>query len=77
MLKRFDTVIQELEKQNEEGEYPSPIHLPEKLRQAQLLRTEVKAALERLAEDDGLKRVNLTDNDASNQVSLAAAALLR
>lgn len=64
LLKRVDTVIQELEKQNEEGEYSSPVHLPEKLRQTQLLRTEVKAALARLAEDDGLKRVNLTDSDA-------------
>jgi transposase len=64
LLKRVDTVIRELEKQNEEGEYPSLVHLPNKLRQAQSLRTEVKAALARLAEDDGLKRVNLTDSDA-------------
>ena len=64
LFKRVDTVIQELEKQNEEGEYSSPVHLSERLRRAQLLRTEIKAALERLAEDDGLKRVNLTDSDA-------------
>lgn len=64
LLERTDTVIQELEKQNEAGDDPSPVHLPEKLRQAQFLRTEVKAAMERLAEEDGLKRVNLTDADA-------------
>jgi len=57
-------VIQELEKQNEAGDDPPPVHLPEKLIQAQLLRTEVKAAMERLAEEEGLKRVNLTDGDA-------------
>ncbi|MFC1976952.1 IS1182 family transposase [Chloroflexota bacterium] len=64
LLKRTDRVIHELEKQNEAGDDPPPVHLPEKLRQAQLLRTEVKAAMERLAEEEGLKRVNLTDGDA-------------
>jgi transposase len=64
LLKRTEAVIQELEKQNEEGDYPPPVHLPEKLRQTQLLHTEVKAAIEHLAEEDGLKRINLTDNDA-------------
>ena len=29
LLKRTETVIQELEKQNEEGDYPPPVHLPE------------------------------------------------
>jgi len=64
LLKRVDTVILELEKQNEEGDTQPTVHLPEKLRQSQLLRTEVKAAMQRLAKEDGLKRVNLTDNDA-------------
>jgi transposase len=64
LLKRVDTVILELEKQNEEGDTPSTVRLPEKLRQSQLLRTEVKAAMERLAKEDGLKRINLTDSDA-------------
>ena len=64
LLKRVDTVILELEKQNEEGEIPPTIHLPQKLRKAQSLRAEVKAAMERLAEEDRLKRVNLTDSDA-------------
>lgn len=64
LLKRTEVVIQELERQNEEGDYPPPVHLPEKLRQTQSLHTEVKAAIERLAEEDGLNRINLTDNDA-------------
>lgn len=63
LLKRTEAVIQELERQNEEGDYPPPVHLPEKLRKTQLLHTEVKAAIERLTEEDGLKRINLTDND--------------
>lgn len=64
LLKRTDMVIKELEKQNEAGDDPPPVHLPEKLRQAQFLRAEVKAAMGRLTEEDGLKRVNLTDGDA-------------
>ena len=64
LLERTDTVIEELEKQNEAGDDPPPIHLPEKLRQAQLLRTEVKTAMERLAAENGLERVNRTDSDA-------------
>ena len=63
LLERTDTVIEELEKQNEAGDDPLPIHLPEKLRQAQLLHTEVKTAMERLSAEGKLKRVNLTDSD--------------
>jgi len=64
LLERTDTVIEELEKQNEAGNDPAPIHLPEKLNRARLLRTEVKTAMERLAAENGLERVNLTDKDA-------------
>jgi len=64
LLKRTDMVIHKLEKQNETGDDPPPVHLPEKLKQTQLLRTEVKAAMERLTGEEGLKRVNLTDGDA-------------
>jgi hypothetical protein len=70
LLERTDTVIEELEKQNEAGNDPAPIHLPEKLRQARLLRTEVKTAMERLAAENGLERVNLTDSDAKFVKSL-------
>jgi transposase len=64
LLERTETVIEELEKQNEAGDDPPPIHLPEKLRQTQVLRTAVKTAIERLAAESGLERINLTDNDA-------------
>lgn len=63
LLERTDKVIEELEKQNEASDEPSPIHLPEKLRQAQLLHTEVKNAMARLSVEDKLKCVNLTDSD--------------
>jgi hypothetical protein len=65
LLERTDTVIEELEKQNEAGDDPAPVHLPEKLKRVQLLRTEVKAAMERLEAEDGVERVNLTDSDAN------------
>jgi len=65
LLERTDTVIQELEKENESGNDPPPVHLPEKLRRAEHLRTEVKAAMERLTEEETLKKVNLTDGDAN------------
>jgi len=64
LLERTENVIEELEKQNETGDDPPPIHLPEKLRQAQVLRTEVKTAIERLAAKSRLEKINLTDNDA-------------
>jgi transposase len=64
LLERTETVIEELEKQNEAGDDPPPVHLPEKLRQAQVLRTEVKNAIERLAAESRLEKINLTDNDA-------------
>jgi hypothetical protein len=53
-----------LEKQNEAGADPPPIHLPEKLRQTQVLHTEVKNTVEWLAAESRLERVNLTDNRA-------------
>jgi transposase len=64
LLERTETVIEALEKQNEAGDDPPPVHLPEKLRQDQVLRTEVKNAIERLAAESRLEKINLTDNDA-------------
>ena len=43
---------------------PPPPHLPQALAQAQRLKTEVKAAMGRLAAEEGGRRINLTDNDA-------------
>lgn len=63
LLGRTEEAIWELEKENEEGRDPAPIHLPEKLRDAERLRKEVKAAIEELEEQDK-KETNLTDRDA-------------
>ena len=63
LLERVEEAINDLEKQNEVGnDQPSP-RLPEQLKQAEQLRTEIKAAMKRLA-DENIKRVNLTDGDA-------------
>lgn len=61
LLERTEKVIQELEKENEVGSDPTPVHLPEKLRQAEQLRKEVKAAMEVLEVEAGSKKINLTD----------------
>jgi len=45
LLQRTETAIQELEKENEANADPAPAHLPEKLRHVQLLRAEVKDAM--------------------------------
>ena len=63
LLARTENVIQELEKENEEGKGPVPVHLPEKLRRAEQLRVEVKAAMEVLAIEAGQKNINLTDGE--------------
>lgn len=64
LLERTEKVIQELEKENEAGNDTPPAHLPEKLRKAKQLRTEVKAAMEQLAED-GKGKINITDREAN------------
>ena len=62
LLERTEKVIQELEKENETETAPVPVHLPEKLRKAEQLRSEVKAAMEQLAAE-GQKNINLTDRE--------------
>jgi transposase len=64
LLERTEKIIKELEKENEAGNDPAPVHLPEKLRKTEQLRTEVKAAMEELAEE-GRERINLTDGEAN------------
>lgn len=64
LLERVETRIRELERENEAENDPPPQHLPDALAKAELLRAEVKAAMERLAAEDGRKRINLTDGDA-------------
>jgi transposase len=63
LLERTEQRIEELEKENEAGLDPTPVHLPEKLQQAEKLRSEVKNALEKLAEEEEGKHLNLTDGD--------------
>jgi transposase len=63
LLERTEKIIRELEKENEMGNDPAPVHLPEKLRKAEQLRVEVKAAMKALAEEEGRKSINLTDGD--------------
>jgi transposase len=63
LLERTEKTIRELEKENEEGNDPAPVHLPEKLAKAEQLRVEVKAAMMEL-EEEGRKRINLTDKNS-------------
>jgi transposase len=61
LLERTDKRIEELEKENESGQGPAPVHLPEKLRQVEQLRAEVKKALDKLVDVEEDKHLNLTD----------------
>lgn len=63
LLERTEKTIRELEKENEEGKDPAPVHLPAKLAKAGKLRSEVKAAMKEL-EEEGRKRINLTDKES-------------
>jgi transposase len=63
LLERTEKTIHELEKENEEGKDPAPVHLPAKLAKAEKLRSEVKAAMKEL-EEEGRKRINLTDKES-------------
>jgi transposase len=64
LLERTEQAIEKLEQENEFGDDPPPLHLPENLKQAQHLEQEVKAALANLALE-GRKSINLTDTDAN------------
>ena len=61
---RTDTAIGELESQNEGGDDPTPPRLPTELQRAQTLRERIQHAMNRLAQDGRLARVNLTFEDA-------------
>ena len=64
LLDRTETAIAELEAQNEGGDDPPPPRLPQQLRRAEGLRAQVRTAMERLTNEEGAVRVNLTDGDA-------------
>jgi len=63
LLEKTEAAIKDLEEQNETGNDLPPAYLPKELAQAQRLRAEVKAAMEKLT-IEGEKRVNLSDGDA-------------
>ena len=64
LLKRTEKAIEELEKENEFSKDASPVHLPKKLRQAEQLKAEIKAAMSVLAQEEDGKKINLTDPEA-------------
>ena len=64
LLDRAEAPIAELEAQNEGGNDPPPPKLPDQLKRALGLRDQVRAAIDRLANETGVVRVNLTDGDS-------------
>ena len=64
LLNRTEAAIAELEAQNEGGDDPPPPRLPEELQTAKKLQQRVKDAMKHLAQQEKMKRVNLTDEDA-------------
>ena len=64
LLAKTVGAIGDLEAQNQGGNDPPPPRLPAELQQAQVLRERIQHAMNRLAQDNRLTRVNLTDNDA-------------
>ncbi len=63
-LQRVEDRIRELEHENEAENDPPPQQLPDELTKAESLKAKVKAAMKRLAAEEGRKRINLTDGDA-------------
>ena len=64
LLGRLEGAIDELEAQNEAGDEPAIGDLPEELHDRQVLRDQVRETVRRLADRDGQKYINLTDQDA-------------
>ena len=64
LLVKTEAAIGDLEAQNEGGDDPPPPRLPAELLQAQVLRERIQHAMNHLAQDQSLRRVNLTDEDA-------------
>jgi transposase len=64
LLERTDKAIEEMEVQNEKQDALPLPKLPEELQRAQTLRQQIKDAMSHLEQNSGLKRVNLTDEDA-------------
>jgi transposase len=64
LLNRTEAAISELEAQNEGGDDSSVPRLPEELQSAKKLQQRVRDAINHLAQQEKMKRVNLTDEDA-------------
>jgi transposase len=64
LLKRTEKAIAALEAENATGGDAPPPRLPEALVEQRVLRQQVKAALEQVREEEGPRRVSLTDPDA-------------
>ena len=63
LLERTEASIREVEEENENGDDPPPVYLPEKLRKKEVLRAEIKSAMEQVNKEN-LKNINLTDKDS-------------
>ena len=63
-MERLESAITDLEAQNEAGEDASAIHLPRKLADKEVLREQVRLAMDDLTSQKRHKRINLTDPDA-------------
>ena len=64
LLERLESAITDLEAQNEAGEDASTIHLPRELADKEVLREQVRQAMDDLTSQKRHKRINLTDPDA-------------
>lgn len=64
LLNRLEKAIADLEAQNEAGEDAPAVHLPEKLADKRALREQVRQAMDDLANQETIKHINLTDQDA-------------
>ena len=64
LLGRLEKAIADLEAQNEAGEDAAVAHLPGELADKEVLRAQVKQAMDDLASQERHKRINLTDRDA-------------
>ena len=64
LLERLERAIADLEAQNEAGEGAAAAHLPEELADKEVLREQVRQAMDDLTSQKRHKRINLTDPEA-------------
>ena len=78
LLERLESAIADLEAQNEAGEDTAVAHLPEELADKEVLREQVRQAMDDLTSQKRHKRINLTDPDARlNSPTTSRATALR